>query len=70
MAKISIDGKEYDSDNMSEDERARLDEVVHCERKLKELRRDIAVIQTARNAYAQSLQELLKKNVETETSGS
>jgi hypothetical protein len=59
MAKVTIDGKEYETDDMSEDARRQLQNVVFCDRKLEELRNEAAVIQTARNTYARNLAEQL-----------
>lgn len=64
MAKIEIDGKEYDTDNLSEDARNKLANVTYCDRKLNELRREGAVIQTARALYARELREALEKEAE------
>jgi cell division protein ZapA (FtsZ GTPase activity inhibitor) len=61
MAKVTIDGKEYETDNMSEDARRQLGNVATCDRKLEELRNETAMIQTARNAYARSLTDMLSK---------
>jgi hypothetical protein len=55
MAKVTIDGKEYETDDMSEVARRQLQNVVFCDRKLEELRNEVAVIQTARNTYARNL---------------
>ncbi|MGI3185607.1 DUF6447 family protein [Nioella aestuarii] len=55
MAKVTIDGKEYETDDMAEDARRQLQNVVFCDRKLEELRNEAAVIQTARNIYARNL---------------
>ncbi|WP_163852277.1 DUF6447 family protein [Pseudooceanicola aestuarii] len=60
MAKITIDGKEYETDTMTDDSRRQLQNVAFCDRKLDELRNETAVIQTARNAYARNLADLLK----------
>jgi hypothetical protein len=70
MAKIDIGGKEYETDEMSEEERKRLEDIVYCDRKLHELRRDVAAIQTARNAYAVNLRRMLDGKAETEKSDS
>lgn len=59
MAKVTIDGKEYETDDMSDDARRQLTNVATCDRKLEELRNESAMIQTARNSYARSLAELL-----------
>lgn len=62
MAKITIDGKEYDTDTLSEDAKANIQNIQYCEQKMNELRRDLAVAQTARNAYAQALKGALPKD--------
>ena len=62
MAKITIGGKEYDSDDLSEDARNNMLNTKYCDNKLAELRRELAIVQTARNAYAQALKGALPKN--------
>ena len=62
MAKITIDGNEYETDDMAEDARRQLQNVAFCDRKLEELRNETAIIQTARNAYARMLAGELKKD--------
>lgn len=62
MAKISIDGKEYDSEALSEDARNNLRNIQLCEQKMSDLKRDLAIAQTARNAYAQALKGQLPKD--------
>lgn len=59
MAKITIDGTEYDTDNLSDDVKRQVQNVSYCDRKIEELKNEAAVIQTARNAYARSLSEML-----------
>lgn len=59
MAKVTIDGKEYETDEMSEDARRQLGNVATCDRRLEDLRNETAMIQTARNTYAQSLGKML-----------
>jgi hypothetical protein len=60
VAKVTIDGKEYETDEMSEKAKQQLQNVAFCDRKLEELRNEAAVIQTARGAYARDLAEQLK----------
>lgn len=59
MAKVTIDGTEYETDDMSEDARRQLGNVATADRKLEELKNETAMIQTARNAYAQNLAKQL-----------
>jgi len=62
MAKITIDGKEYERDALSEDARNNLQNIQLCEQKMNDLKRDLAIAQTARNAYAQALKSQLPKD--------
>lgn len=62
MAKITIDGKEYETDDLSEDARNNLANTKYCDDKLAQLKREQAIVQTARNAYAQALQNALPKD--------
>lgn len=64
MAKVTIDGKEYDTDALSEDARRQLQNVAYCDRKLEELRNETAVLQTARNTYARNLASFLNDGSE------
>ena len=61
MKTITIDGKEYELDDLSKDATAQVDSIVMCDRKLAELQSEAAIVQTARNAYVAALQELLPK---------
>ena len=61
MKTITIDGKEYELDDLSKDAKAQVDSIVMCDRKLAELQSEAAIVQTARNAYVAALQELLPK---------
>ena len=62
MTKITIDEKEYELDDLSQEAKAQLESMLAADAKLVELQRDIAITQTARNAYATALKELLPKN--------
>ena len=62
MPTITIDGKDYDLDDLSKDAKAQIDSIVLCDRNLAELQSEAAIIQTARNAYVAALQELLPKD--------
>lgn len=61
MSKITIDGKEYELDKLSEETRNQIVSLQACDRKIESLQQDLAMIQTARNAYARSLAETLPK---------
>ena len=59
MARVKIDDREYDTDTMSADAKGRLEMLVATENRLRELQREMAIMQTARNAYVQALKEAL-----------
>lgn len=59
MATIKINDKDYDLDRLSAEAKAQLEMLIATDNKLKELQRDVAMAQTARNAYATALQALL-----------
>jgi hypothetical protein len=62
MAKVTIDGKEYDTDTLSDEAKNHIQNVQYCEKRMAELQRELAVAQTARNAYAQALKGALPKD--------
>lgn len=62
MAKVTIDGKQYDTDTLSDDAKNHIQNVQFCEQKMADLQRELAVVRTARNAYAQALQRALPKD--------
>ena len=59
MAKVTIDGKEYDTDNLSEDAKKQLMSLQICDQRIQTLQRDLAITQTARIAYADALKAAL-----------
>jgi len=61
MTTIMIDGKEYDIDSMSDEAKENINNIQFCDQKLAELQAETAVIQTARNAYATVLKNILEK---------
>ena len=60
---INIDGVEYPLDTLSAEARAQLDMIVATDRKIQELQIELAIAQTARNAYGQMLSAKLPKAV-------
>lgn len=62
MAMIKIDGKEYDTDALSQEARDNLTNMRLCDERLNQLKRDAAITQTARNAYAAALKAALPKD--------
>ena len=52
---ITIDGKDYDLDNLTESARSQLESMHLVDQKIAQLQSEIAIAQTARNAYAAAL---------------
>ena len=61
MPKMTIDGQEYDTEDFSEEAKAQLLSLQLVDGKIADLNNEIAIMQTARNAYAKALTELLPK---------
>lgn len=59
MPTIVIDDIEYDIETLSDAAKAQLASLQIVDRRLAALQEDLAIHQTARNAYAQALKELL-----------
>jgi hypothetical protein len=55
MPVITIDGTEYDTDQLSDKAKAQLASIQACDTKLQQLQVEIAMIQTARTAYGMAL---------------
>lgn len=62
MSTITIDGKQYLLDTLSEEAKAKITSIQVVDQKIGQLNADMAIIQTARNAYVQSLKTLLPKS--------
>ena len=61
MSTITIDGTDYDSESLSSEAKAELMSMQVCDQKIAALQTDLAIAQTARNAYASALNGLLPK---------
>jgi hypothetical protein len=59
VKKINIEGVEYNVDELSDEAKAELQAVQIADAEIKHLNRQLAITQTARNAYIQALQALL-----------
>lgn len=59
MAKVSIDGVEYDTESMSQESRQQLEMLALTEQKVRQLQAEVAMMQTARQAYANALKASL-----------
>jgi len=53
--KITIDGKEFDVESLSEDARRQIVSLRLADQRIAQLQQDLAFVQTARNAYAKAL---------------
>ncbi|MGB3545219.1 DUF6447 family protein [Rubrivirga sp.] len=62
MATITIDGKQYDEESLSKEARDNVANLRWCDGRLGDLKREAAIAQTARNAYAQALRAALPKD--------
>ncbi len=70
MAKMQIDGKEYDTDTLSDQAKATILSLQFVDAKMQQLRNELAVADTARAAYARALQSELNKMQNTAETGS
>ena len=59
MPTITIDEKEYEFDQLSQDAKNQLASLQFVDSELQRLNAQIAVLQTARNAYSQALNNAL-----------
>ncbi len=60
MPMITIDDKEYDSDALSEDTKAQLTSMRLADAEIQRLNIQLAITQTARNAYALAVRKDLE----------
>ena len=61
MSKITIDGTEYDSENLSDNGKAQLASLQFLTVQMQKLKNEIAVYRTARVAYASTLKSELEQ---------
>ena len=59
METITINGVDYELDSLSEDAKAQIAALQLGNERLVKAEQEVAILQTARNAYAHVLQELL-----------
>ena len=62
MPKITVDGIEYNTEDLSENGKAQLASLQFLEVQMNKLKSEIAVYQTARNAYVNALKSELEKD--------
>lgn len=61
MPKITVDGVEYNTEDLSDNGKAQLASLQFLEVQMQKLQNEIAVFQTARNTYVQALKAELEK---------
>jgi hypothetical protein len=66
MTKITIDEKDYDVDDLSDEAKAQVVSLNFVDAELNRLQLKVAAMQTARNAYATALKSLLGENEDSE----
>jgi hypothetical protein len=69
VATLTFDGKEYETENMSETARAQMASIALCDRKMRELQAEMAILQTAKRAYALALKGELNSEETTPADG-
>jgi hypothetical protein len=57
---LTLNGKEYNIDELSDDAKKIANNIVFAESKLNQLQNEAAIVQTARNAYIQVLSNMLE----------
>jgi len=62
MAKITLAGKEYETDNFDDAAKGHLRALQVCEAKMLDCKSELSILQTAHNAYAKALLEILDKD--------
>ena len=61
MATITIEGKEYDVDTLSDETKAQLGSLQYVDSELARLQAQAAALQTARMAYGRALKQTLEE---------
>lgn len=60
MADITIDGKNYDFEKLSDNAKSQLANLQFVDQEIARAQAQLAVLQTARNTYAQALKQALE----------
>ena len=66
MAKITIDGKEYDSDDLSDEAKGQIISLQYVQGELQRISHQAAVLETAKLAYGRALKQALGEESEEE----
>ena len=61
MPKVTIDGKEYDSENLSDNAKAQMNSLSYIQSELQRLENQAAVLKTAQAAYSNALKSEIEK---------
>ena len=61
MPKITVEGLEYNTEDLTDNGKAQLASLQFLEQQMAKVKSEIAVYQTARNAYAKALKAELEK---------
>lgn len=61
MPKFTVDGIEYNSEDLSDNGKAQLASLQFLEAQMSKLKAEIAVYETARNSYAAALKDALEE---------
>lgn len=64
MPKITVDGVEYNTEDLSDNGKAQLASLQFLEVQMSKLQNEIAVFQTAKSAYVAALKNELQKSAE------
>lgn len=64
METVTINGVDYELDSLSDDAKAQIAALQLVNERLVKAEQEVAILQTARNAYAHVLQELLPSTEE------
>jgi hypothetical protein len=64
---INIDNKEFDVETLSENAKAQIISLRSCDQRMQALQQELAILQTARNAYSNALKAELPDDVDDAT---
>lgn len=64
MATLTVEGKQYDIEALSDEAKALTSSISMVDGKIAQLQAEVAIMQTARNAYVQQLMSSLNSSVE------
>ena len=67
MNTINIDNKEFDVDALSENAKAQIISLRSCDQRMQALQQELAILQTARNAYSNALKAELPDDADDAT---